>query len=731
MYCLLNKIIVRNPFFPFNILEKSLKDRMFMYEIIGSPIFKSAIYLSSRDLFLQLEKYLQGEMDLSRLDKFFISITKYLSRMSTRSTPFGLFSSVSISELSIQNQFRLKILNDFYYAIRLDMSLLYNISRELLKDDHLRYKLRYKKNSTIYKIGGKYRYIETELKFDRRIYDIVEISSNKYLRQIVKKTHEYISLNELCLCLLDYDSSLSYENVWEYLLQLVDSHFLVSEFEPIVQGKDYLSYLTDFLNGCDSFSGLASLLPFVLDKFSNRINISYDTNLCKILTDIKDQIDSVVGEIECKTPFQLDLFRQGERVDIPKNIILQIQRVFILLNRMIPLSKNPELDYFVKCYVERYDQEERPILEVLDPSIGIGFPAYQTPLHDDELLKGLVLPIKEVNVGFGRNIIHNGFLYEKLQNFSIEKGIEFLITDLDIGNNDVFWEDLPVTMYSMCEILKNPNTDDIVVLLKGLGGSSASNLMGRFAYESKNIKCFINEIHSLESEHYRDYILAEISHLPDAKTGNVIMRPLMRDYEIPYLSNSIRDDNSVIPLSDIFISIRNGEIKLRSKRMNKYIITRMTTAHNYSNKSTPIYKFLCEIQNQNMRKGLFFSWGDLEDKLLFFPRVRYKNVILSPAKWYLSDSEVNFLICDTKESELLSNVEIIRKKRFIPRYVYIVKSDNKLFIDLENTLSIKLFVDELKKKKSKIVLEEFFFPYGYEEEKECYLNECILSFYRK
>lgn len=731
MYCLLNKIIVRNPFFSFDILEKSLENQEFMRKIIGTPIFKSAIYLSSLDLFLQIEKYLHGEMNLDKTDKFFISLMKYLSRMSTRSTPFGLFSSVSISELNIKDQFELKVLNDFYYTIRLDMSLLYNISKELLKKDYIKHKLRYKQNGTIYKLKGKYRYIETELEYDKRVYKIVEISSDKYIRYIVKNTYEYISLNELCLCLFDYDSSLSIEEIWSFLLQLVDSQFLVSEFEPVVQCGDYLSYLVDLLKDCDSFSGLVSLPAYVLDQLSNKMNVSYDTNLYDYLINIKDEVDKVMVNLKSKNPFQLDLFRKGEEVDIPENVINQLQKVLILLNRMTLSNKNQDLDYFVKCFIERYDQEERSILEVLDPSMGIGFPAYQESLCEDEFLRDLVLPIMNNKNVFKCDFICNEFLYEKIQNFSIKNGLEIVIEDSDIGNDKVFWEDLPVTMYSMCEVLKNPETDDIIVFFKGIGGSSASNLMGRFAYASRDIKCFIDEIHSLESDSYKDYILAEISHLPDARTGNVVVRPLMREYEIPYLSNTVRDDSSILPLSDIFISVRNGEIKLRSKKMDKYIVTRLTTAHNYSNKSTPIYKFLCEIQNQNMRKGLSFLWGDLENKLSFLPRVRYKNIVLSPAKWYLFDNDVDFLISDVKDEILLSKIETFRKRRYIPRYIYIVKSDNRLFVDLENVLSVKMFVDELKKKQYRFVLEEFFFPYGYRKNEECFFYECILSFYRK
>ena len=70
------------------------------------------------------------------------------------------------------------------------------------------------------------------------------------------------------------------------------------------------------------------------------------------------------------------------------------------------------------------------------------------------------------------------------------------------------------------------------------------------------------------------------------------------------------------------ISVRKGKLVLRSKKLNKYIIPRLTSAHNYQRNSLPVYHFLCDMQHLG-RNMIFFNWGTtLESMFPYRPRVR-------------------------------------------------------------------------------------------------------------
>ena len=122
--------------------------------------------------------------------------------------------------------------------------------------------------------------------------------------------------------------------------------------------------------------------------------------------------------------------------------------------------------------------------------------------------------------------------------------------------------------------------------------------------------------------------MAEIVHLPQQRTGNVLMRPVLREYEIPFLGRSSVDPAYAIPVSDLMVSVRNNTVLLRSKRLNKFIIPHLSNAHNFSFGALSIYKFLCDLQSQNIMTNVGFSWGPLESETLYLPRVTYKNILM-------------------------------------------------------------------------------------------------------
>ena len=69
---------------------------------------KEAVYIGSSDLYKELEKLFNSKVkDEDRKNGIEISFMKYLSRMSTRCTPFGLFATSSMGNVGEVTQFSL------------------------------------------------------------------------------------------------------------------------------------------------------------------------------------------------------------------------------------------------------------------------------------------------------------------------------------------------------------------------------------------------------------------------------------------------------------------------------------------------------------------------------------------------------------------------------------------------------------------------------------------------
>ena len=166
--------------------------------------------------------------------------------------------------------------------------------------------------------------------------------------------------------------------------------------------------------------------------------------------------------------------------------------------------------------------------------------------------------------------------------------------------------------------------------------------------------------------------------------------------------------------------------------MNKRIIPRLSNAHNYSNRSLPVYQFLCDLQNQNLRSFLGFNWGSPLNSLSFRPRVIYKNLIISPASWTVKKEEISDFYKTKDDNDLEGVVKVWREKLKAPKLVLLSIGDNALFVSFENLLSIKTFLASVKN-LNYFSLKEFLFDpenAAVKSEQGVYTNEIVFSFFK-
>jgi thiopeptide-type bacteriocin biosynthesis protein len=346
-----------------------------------------------------------------------------------------------------------------------------------------------------------------------------------------------------------------------------------------------------------------------------------------------------------------------------------------------------------------------PLLEVLDNESGIGYLEGKTENHAP-LVEDLVLPNKKDPEGS----IHWGLVEKYLVN-KVNKAYETGAFCIDVHEDELTlfpeenWSDVSPSLAVLFRLL-DANTNSI--LLEHAGGSSAVNMLGRFAHADKAIHQIALDITATEQKNDPDILYAEIIHLPESRVGNILLHPAFREYEIPYLAKSSLSSEHQVQLSDLFVSLKNNKVVLRSKRLNKQIIPRLSTAHNYAYNALPVYHFLCELQNQNQRPGLSFSWGSLQFQYPFLPRVLYHNTILKQASWRLLRSDFEHLITATAV-QLPELFQAFRKEWRLPRYIVLADGDNEMLVDLDNAMMVKTWLDTVKNRAA-MELREFCYP---------------------
>src|SRR5262249_20995910 len=153
----------------------------------------------------------------------------------------------------------------------------------------------------------------------------------------------------------------------------------------------------------------------------------------------------------------------------------------------------------------------------------------------------------------------------------------------------------------------------------GAFGPSGGRLLGRFCHADPRLQPFVEQHVRDEEALQPDAVFAEVVHLPEGRLGNILARPVLRAYEIPYLGSAGVPRGRHIPRTDLRVSVAGEQILLRSARLGRRVIPRLTSAHNY-HQSSGIYGFLCALQAHGTAGDLGWDWRPLRDAP-FLPRV--------------------------------------------------------------------------------------------------------------
>jgi len=712
-----------------NTTEEEISEEV-MVKICTSPIFKEAVFLATPSLYEEIEKWLQIE---NKNDIEFIklknSILKYFSRMSSRCTPFGLFSGCSVGTLSEKTLFEKnkKIKNS--RKTTLDMNYILSLSVDLAKIPKIKKQLLFYPNSSIYRIGNQYRYVEYYYSDNKREHCISAVEYNEYLELIVLNSENGIILNDLIEILVK--EGILVKQAEDFINDLVSNQFLISELEPSVSGEDLFSQLffcLKKLNGIDNILNIIKNIENSLLQLDKAI-----INEPKRYYDLIDDFEKLGTDFDFKYLFQTDLNVCLNKNTINDSLILDIKKGIDFFNRITPNYENKNLLEFKEKFRARYDTKEVPLAVALDNEIGIGYKNDLISGDINYLVDDVILSSKKNKTIKGYDVKWNEFL--SILQKKLDKGYKnnlyvISITENDFSDFKVNWEDIPDTFSCIIKIVEIEKKSKIV--FKICGGASATKLLGRFCHSNKEINELVEDIIKVESKINSNKILAEILHLPDSRVGNVLLRPSFRDYEIPYLSRSCKPNDKQLLINDLLISINNSnDIVLRSKKYDKEVIPYLSNAHYYPNNSLPIYHFLCDLSSQNKRASIGFNFGPFSKDHEFLPRVEFNNLIVHEATWNLSNKDVLLLLSSMDDNEeLIKATKTFREYHRMPKLILLAEGDNELLINLENLTSIRMFLNTIKNKINFVVIE---FLFSEKElimnSKECFTNEIIFSFF--
>ncbi len=709
--------------FDFVILRAPLHSLKYAFEqphIDGNDEFTAAIQLAAPDLYKELQK--AEPVPGKGTEKLSQSILKYWLRSCTRCTPYGIFAGTSLLKVGSENT-RITLGNKDKHILnaRLDMDYLNSIRELIEKNNDVRSQLKVFTNNSLYETAFDFRYAESYLRGETKMYKLSSIEKSEYVSFILKLTKDGKTLEELQNAFNKKYPEFSTEQTANFIDEMLHSQVLSSEIELNLTGEDPLEVLISKLNRFKNIDELTQKLKIINRLLTERNKVEYFENLSKEISNIFNTKKDV------KNIIQIDLQLATASKIINKTCINEIVKQSSDLFALARINKVENLEEFKSKFSERFESQEVNLNYALDSDLGVGYGVRidnQSPGNfwiDD-------LPNKVENSEYASSQDYiTKYTFSKYQNF-LENGESFIeIKDNELralGNRGTPFR-FASSLYIFGSLLKESNDlSGFQFYLNNISGPSAANMLGRFSLGDEGLTRSIRSVLEHEEQEFPDCIFAEIVHSPQSRIGNVLLRSNLRKYEIPYLGESGLNLEQQIRVDDLMVSVKRGEIILRSIKHNKRVFPRLSTAHNYSsNLNLPIYRFLCDLQRQNFATPNFWDWGSLRD-LKYFPRVCYKNLILQKARWVIEKSEIS----SSKYNDP-SEFADLREKRKLPLLVMMVEADNQLLLNLENDQAVLIFLSQIKKRGS-VVLEEFLF-----DQKDCvvrdvdnlpYTNELII-----
>ncbi|MFN2488398.1 MAG: lantibiotic dehydratase [Actinomycetota bacterium] len=504
------------------------------------------------------------------------------------------------------------------------------------------------------------------------------------------------------------EEGLSSDAARAYVDRLIAEQVLVADFGMTVTGPEPLEPLIEQLRKSDSTEPVGDRLDEVGAALAEIDGAGVGAAPERYRA-IFRSLEDLPAEVEMPRLFQVDMVKPAPAATLSAELVDEIERGIRILHRLGGVASEDELDRFRAEFQRRYEGRAVPLVEALDGEAGIGFGRGAEPAP---LLRRLVFPAtSDERAPWGRR--HKVLLTKLIQ--ATAKGAQEIVLsrrDIEDMAGDV-QAPLPLSLAAMATVAAS--SDEALdrgafqVHLRGAGGPSGARLLGRFCHADPVLREDVGRYLKAEEALDPEAVFAEIVHLPEGGIGNILLRPVLRGYEIPYLGRSGAPRTRQIPVTDLLVSLRGGRIVLTSERLSRRVIPRLTSAHDFSRRSVPLYRFLCALQAEGVAEDLMWTWGVL-GTAPFLPRVRFGRLVLSLATWRVATEELRRLGAKS-DAALFRDVQAWRTERKLPRYVVLADYDNALLVDLDNLLSVESFV-HLVRRRDEATLEEFFPPPG-------------------
>ncbi len=597
-----------------------------------------------------------------------LSVARYLLRSQHRATPFGLFAGVTVAEFGPQAGARW---GAEHVAIgHAGAEWLAAVIERLESCPDLLERLPVVVNNTVTSRGDRLIVpFQSDAQDDRTRAVEASLALIEPVRAVLAATRAPVRVGVLADKLQAEFPEAGPEKVRRLLVELIQRHVLITSLRTPSTETDALGYLLDQLDAIDTDS-----LPPVAEMLRELRAIRTGLNECTS----RGRQDSVAARMRAlvpglrRHPVALDL-RLDAQLVLPDAVAREIERAALILTRVCarPYGTAAWGAYHQRFY-ERYGIGTMvPLQEVVADS-GTGYPdGYPgTP-------PGARRP---------RVSARDDALVRLAQAAALDGRDEVVLTDelidaLDVGPDEPrvpphLEVGVRVHAASVGELQRGRFRLEVVSVSRGAGVSTGRFLSvlapaDREALAAELADLPTTDINTVPAQLSFPPLLPESAHV--TRAPRVLLTVIsLQEHRAP------ADD--VLTPADLAVGCDGRRMYVAAPERGQRIEAVGMHALNLRTHTPPLVRFLTELSRAQCAQVTVFDWGAAA-AMPFLPRLRCGRTVLSPARWRLEATEQPGRARPWAEWD--SALTDWRARRRLPRRVYLVEDDRRLFLDLD------------------------------------------------
>jgi epidermin biosynthesis protein epiB len=696
-YYLSNYFCVRTPSFSLDFYEKfkNLNNTLLKDHSIAEAIEK-IIFFSSIDLYRDFYctqnsgflEYSENKSDKPKLE----AIKRYMIRSSTRATPFGLCSGVSMGNFSEKSKEIIKndecLLFDTKVFLSVDSSWVIELIDKLLDNEQIVRQLSYKFNNNYFiKSERIYTYNMYNIFSEDSNNSVVDISYTDLIKLLKNKIKNPLKFEKILDIIREEYPEISTDTIESTVFLLIKNNVLNNEFILLNHESDLFKHVLFVIsNKIETKNEPFKEVYFKLSEIEKNIKLYNISKKIDYLYKAVEVMRDICPKAEkCFSICKGDFYDECSLDYSIKNKIVDFINSICKINLHLNLN---QLNYQHLCEFVENNYGKNTYIKATDLFNDVNKSSlYKRDNSNDEIeisskIKSVInYKIQEAIINSHKEV----FLTEN--DFK-----EFLYTDNDKKtryNNYIDSFDINFI------ITKNTKNDSILYWLSPSPGSNrGGNMVHRFSevLDKEVYKNYLFEIekHDKTMEKNGDFIYVDTKDVFSFNRARNISNKERINKHCLNIYSSFKDSENIY-LDDIYFCLKEDLFLMdmtSKKEIN--IVTNDMLISEYNNE---FIRFIRNFSDSKKYNPLSFINLINDSEYIYSPRIIYEGFIVSPRRWRIYDINFNTLnFIDFYQDFMRFKCDFC-----LDNYVYLKNHDNRLIISTLDKDDIKYIYTNLKK----------------------------------